>query len=48
MVSTRPAAAAPDARIVDRAITLRMPQRMGRLLSPHGPAGAHQAIIPAR
>ncbi|MEA5364972.1 Lrp/AsnC family transcriptional regulator [Amycolatopsis sp., V23-08] len=45
---TRLAAAAPGARIVDRAITLRMPKRMGRLLSPHGLAGAHQAIIPAR
>ncbi|RSD09529.1 Lrp/AsnC family transcriptional regulator [Amycolatopsis eburnea] len=42
------AAAAPGARVVDRAITLRMPKRMGRLLSPHGLGGTHQAIIPAR
>ncbi|MEV6627905.1 Lrp/AsnC family transcriptional regulator [Amycolatopsis sp. NPDC051106] len=45
---TRLAAAAPGARVLDRAITLRMPKRMGRLLSPHGLGGTHQAIIPAR
>ncbi|KDN22368.1 Lrp/AsnC family transcriptional regulator [Amycolatopsis rifamycinica] len=45
---TRLAEAAPGARVLDRAITLRMPKRMGRLLSPHGLAGPHQAIIPAR
>ncbi|MGW3958927.1 Lrp/AsnC family transcriptional regulator [Amycolatopsis sp. NPDC005003] len=45
---TRLAEAAPGARVVDRAITLRMPKRMGRLLSPHGLAGTHQAIVPAR
>ncbi|WP_284747129.1 Lrp/AsnC family transcriptional regulator [Amycolatopsis sp. RTGN1] len=44
---TRLAAAAPGARVLDRAITLRMPKRMGRLLSPHGLGGTHQAIIPA-
>ncbi|MBE1494466.1 DNA-binding Lrp family transcriptional regulator [Amycolatopsis lexingtonensis] len=42
------AAAAPGARVVDRAITLRMPKRMGRLLGPRGLGGTHQAIIPAR
>ncbi len=42
------ATAAPGSRVVDRAITLRMPKRMGRLLSPHGLGGTHQAIIPAR
>ncbi|WP_103339112.1 Lrp/AsnC family transcriptional regulator [Amycolatopsis sp. CA-126428] len=45
---TRLAEAAPGARVLDRAITLRMPKRMGRLLSPHGLGGPHQAIIPAR
>ena len=44
----RLAAVAPGARVLDRAITLRMPKRMGRLLSPHGLGGTHQAIIPAR
>ena len=44
----RLAAAAPGARVLDRAITVRMPKRMGRLLSPHGLGGTHQAIIPAR
>jgi DNA-binding Lrp family transcriptional regulator len=43
----RLAAVAPGARVLDRAITLRMPKRMGRLLSPHGLGGTHQAIIPA-
>ncbi|MFI5563212.1 Lrp/AsnC family transcriptional regulator [Amycolatopsis japonica] len=34
-------------RVVDRAVTLWMPKRMGRLLDRHGRATGHQAIIPA-
>lgn len=42
------AAAAPEARVVDRVVTIRMPKRMGRLLASNGTAVGQVPIIPAR